>query len=123
MNSGQGKMIRPGGSQTWIRFGFSGCPDIMGQLTDGRYLAIECKRPGGRVRPEQRQHISIAADHGAVALIARSIEDVQEALGAALSAPRPAPYTQPYPDPSGAPVAPSDAINAYAGDQVTHADA
>jgi len=83
MNSGKGKLLRPDGTQTWISFGFTGCPDIMGQLRDGRYLAIECKRSGGRVRPEQRQHITQAADHGAVAIIARSLEDVQKALDAA----------------------------------------
>jgi len=83
MNSGKGKLLRPDGTQTWISFGFTGCPDIMGQLRDGRYLAIECKRSGGRVRPEQRQHITQAADHGAVAIIARSLEDVQQALDAA----------------------------------------
>ena len=87
MNSGKGKLLRPDGSQTWIRFGFAGCPDIMGQLTDGRYLAIECKRAGGRVRPEQRAHISLATAHGAVAMIARSVDEVQAALDAALSRP------------------------------------
>ena len=83
MNSGKGKLLRPDGSQTWISFGFTGCPDIMGMLRDGRYLAIECKRSDGRVRPEQQQHITQAADHGAVAIIARSVEDVQTALDAA----------------------------------------
>ncbi len=83
MNSGKGKLLRPDGTQTWISFGFTGCPDIMGQLRDGRYLAIECKRAGGRVRPEQRAHITQAADHGAVAIIARSLEDVQKAMDAA----------------------------------------
>lgn len=92
MNSGKGKLLRPDGSQTWIKFGFQGCPDIMGQLTDGRYLAIECKRAGGRVRPEQRAHISLAADHGAVAMIARSVDDVQAALDAALSRTSPLAY-------------------------------
>jgi hypothetical protein len=83
MNSGKGKLLRPDGTQTWISFGFTGCPDIMGMLRDGRYLAIECKRSGGRVRPEQRAHITQAAEHGAVAIIARSVEDVQTALDAA----------------------------------------
>jgi hypothetical protein len=83
MNSGKGKLLRPDGTQTWISFGFTGCPDIMGMLRDGRYLAIECKRADGRVRPEQWQHITQAADHGAVAIIARSVEDVQTALDAA----------------------------------------
>jgi hypothetical protein len=83
MNSGKGLVVRPNGSTQWMKWGFVGCPDIMGQLKDGRYLAIECKSHSGRVRPEQRQHITQAADHGAVAIIARSVEDVQTALDAA----------------------------------------
>jgi hypothetical protein len=96
MNSGKGKLLRPDGSQTWIRFGFPGCPDIMGQLKDGRYLAIECKRSGGRVRPEQREHITQAAAYQAVALIARSLEDVQTALDAAVAVPGPGTQVTPH---------------------------
>jgi len=118
MNSGKGKLVRPDGSQTWIKFSFLGCPDIMGQLTDGRYLAIECKRAGGRVRPEQRAHISLAADHGAVAMIARSVEDVQAALDAALSRPRPLAYAEARPALPGTaePVSGHSAFTFHAGD-------
>lgn len=80
MNSGKGKFLRPDGSQTWIKFGFPGCPDIMGQVRGGRYLAVECKRAGGHIRPEQRDHIDLANRHGAVACIARSVDDVIAAL-------------------------------------------
>lgn len=80
MNSGKGQLLRPDGSQTWIRFGFKGCPDIIGQLRDGRALYVETKRAGGRVRPEQRAFIDAAAAHGAVAVIARSVEEVMGAI-------------------------------------------
>lgn len=113
MNSGKGKILRPDGSQTWIKFGFTGCPDIMGQLRDGRYLAIECKRAGGRIRPEQRAHITQAADHGAVALIARSVEDVQAALDAAHAATRLHAYPTPDDGLTGAfrpPVGPASPV-------------
>jgi hypothetical protein len=37
----------------FIRYGWPGCSDILGQLKDGRFLAVEVKAPGGKLRPEQ----------------------------------------------------------------------
>ena len=48
MNSGAAKV---GGR--FIRFGFTGCPDVLGQLKDGRLLGVEVKGPTGKLRPEQ----------------------------------------------------------------------
>ena len=38
MNSGAARM----GSR-YVRFGFKGCPDVLGQLRDGRLLGVEVK--------------------------------------------------------------------------------
>lgn len=80
MNSGAAKVPAAGGKERFLRFGFKGCPDVLGQLTDGRFLAIECKRPGGRRRPEQVAFVDLARAHGAVALFAESVEDVINAI-------------------------------------------
>ena len=37
----------------YIRFGFVGCPDIIGQMTDGRILCLEIKRPGKKLSEDQ----------------------------------------------------------------------
>ncbi len=37
----------------FVRFGWPGCPDVLGQLKDGRLLGVEVKGPTGRLRPEQ----------------------------------------------------------------------
>ncbi|GHU18689.1 hypothetical protein FACS189475_04580 [Betaproteobacteria bacterium] len=84
MNSGAGRLMYPGGKASqFIKFGFPGCPDVLGQLRDGRLLAIEVKRPSGKVSPEQQVFIEKASKHGAVAFVARSVSDVWEALDGA----------------------------------------
>lgn len=47
-NSGAAKV-----GNRFIRFGWQGCSDILGQMKDGRFLAVECKAPKGRVSTEQ----------------------------------------------------------------------
>lgn len=82
MNTGAGKLQRGSGfSSQFIRFGFPGCPDVLGQLSDGRALAIEVKKPSGRVTPEQQAFIARAAENGGCAFVARSVDDVLENLG------------------------------------------
>lgn len=81
MNSGKG-WFRPHKAieERWMRFGFPGCPDILGQLGDGRYLAVEVKAPGGKRREEQVAHIAMAQAAGAVALFAESVDAVRRAI-------------------------------------------
>lgn len=74
-NSGAAKV---GGR--FIRFGWLGCSDIIGQLKDGRLLACEVKAPKGKLRDEQQIFIDQVNDAGGVAFIARNYLDVQEAL-------------------------------------------
>lgn len=84
MNSGSMWMPgAPGQRERFVRFGFKGCPDVMGQMTDGRFLAVECKRPGGRKRPEQIAFIDLAQQHGAVACFAESVDDVKATIDGA----------------------------------------
>lgn len=85
MNSGAAKVPAAGGKERFLRFGFKGCPDVLGQLTDGRFLAVECKRPGGKRRDEQVAFVGLARAHGAVALFADSVEQVQAAIAEAFS--------------------------------------
>ena len=54
MNSGAARM----GSR-FVRFGFKGCPDVLGQLKDGRLLGVEVKAKTGRLRPEQAYSWSV----------------------------------------------------------------
>lgn len=57
-----------------------GVSDILGILPSGRLLAIEVKRPGGRVSPEQKDFIKNINDNNGLAFVAYSLEDVIEKL-------------------------------------------
>ena len=64
----------------FIRFGFKGCPDVLGQMRDGRLLGVEVKAPAGRLRPEQALFLERIRCAGGVAFVARDCRDVREQL-------------------------------------------
>lgn len=72
--------VGEGKARRFVRFGRAGQPDIQGYLRDGRALYIECKRPKGRVTPEQQAFIEHAVKNGCVAMVARSVADVWAVL-------------------------------------------
>lgn len=87
MNSGAGKLqYGTAKSSQFIRFGFPGMPDVLGQLPDGRLLAIEVKRPSGKVTDEQAAFLEKAGRSGALAFVARSVSDVLEAFDETINA-------------------------------------
>lgn len=78
MNSGAAKV-----GDRFIRFGFRGCPDVLGQLKDGRLMGVEVKAPAGRLRPEQALFLERIRCAGGVAFVARDLRDVLRSLGEA----------------------------------------
>lgn len=64
----------------YIRYAFPGCSDILGQLIDGRFLAVEVKAKGNKATEEQAAFLAKVAKAGGVAILAYSIDDVQTAL-------------------------------------------
>ena len=75
MNSGATKV-----GNRFIRFGFKGCPDVLGQLRDGRLLGVEVKSPTGMHRPEQSVFLERVRSAGGVAFMARDLRDVMREL-------------------------------------------
>jgi hypothetical protein len=69
--------IRPG---KFMSFGLKGSSDILGILPGGRFLAVECKAPTGRLSPEQRQFLADIKALGGMAIVARSWMDIDQAL-------------------------------------------
>lgn len=66
----------------FIKFGWRGCADILGQLKDGRLLAVECKRPkGGKLSSDQAYFLEMVRTHGGVSFVATSLHDVLSNLG------------------------------------------
>lgn len=71
MNSGAMRI-----GKRFVRFGWKGCPDVLGQLKDGRLLGVEVKAEKGRLRPEQTIFLERIRLAGGVAFMARDCRDV-----------------------------------------------
>ena len=67
-------------TRRFVRYAFPGCADILGQLIDGRLLAIEVKAPRGRMTLEQGVFLITVNTAGGLGITARALEDVQDAL-------------------------------------------
>jgi hypothetical protein len=63
-----------------MRFGRKGSSDILGVLPDGRFMAVECKAPNGRLSPEQKQFLADIQKLGALALCVRGWWELDEML-------------------------------------------
>ena len=75
MNTGAARV-----GNRFIRFGWPGCPDVLGQLKDGRFLAVEVKAQAGSLRPEQALFLARIRAAGGVAFVARDCRDVLREL-------------------------------------------
>jgi hypothetical protein len=64
----------------FVRFGFPGLADIIGQTVSGAFLAVECKRVGKEPTDEQRAFLDLVARSGGVSFVARSVDDVSVGL-------------------------------------------
>ena len=64
----------------FVRFGFVGLSDVIGQLRDGRFFAIECKRRGGDRSDAQQLFLHWVHCAGGLAGFATSVEEALEIL-------------------------------------------
>lgn len=60
-------------------YGTAGIPDIICCI-NGNFLAIEVKRPGGKVTKLQNKTISKIIASGGIAIVAFSVNDVEKAI-------------------------------------------
>jgi Holliday junction resolvase len=56
-----------------------GTPDVI-CCFKGHFLAIEVKKPGGKVSDLQKHHINRIKEAGGIAVVAYGIDEVREAL-------------------------------------------
>lgn len=75
MNSGAFVM-----ENRYVRFGARGLPDIIGYTTEGRFLAIECKRAAGKATKNQREFMEACKKSGCLVGIARNAQDAIDIL-------------------------------------------
>ena len=64
----------------FVRFGWPGCSDVLGQLKDGRLLAVECKARKGKLQADQAEFLALVRRFGGVAFLARDCRDVLREL-------------------------------------------
>jgi hypothetical protein len=64
----------------FIRYGKAGSSDFLGICPDGRFLAVECKRPGGKLTPAQEKFIDTINANNGVAIVVNSLESLATQL-------------------------------------------
>lgn len=79
LNSGRFKVADQAGTR-WIQAGWLGAPDIVAMTTKGQFVAIECKAHSGRTTQEQIEFLQCVRAGGGIGIIARSVDDVINAL-------------------------------------------
>lgn len=57
----------------WVKFGFKGCPDVIGQLVDGRFIGVEVKSDAGILSQEQAAFITMIKQFNGVAFVAKIV--------------------------------------------------
>ncbi len=64
----------------FVRFAFPGCPDVLGMLRGGRFLACEIKARDGRVSDDQARFLALVGRWGGLALVVRDVGELADAL-------------------------------------------
>ncbi len=67
--------------------GLKGVSDILAITPDGRgrLIAIEVKKPGGRLSPEQKLFLDAIRERGGLAFVVRSVSELDEVLAKELT--------------------------------------
>jgi hypothetical protein len=65
----------------FVKFAFKGMSDIIGQLKDGRFMAIEVKREGKYPTAEQNAFLGMVNLNGGYACYVQSVERLEFLLG------------------------------------------
>ena len=72
--------VNSGGHRGRMRGAPKGTPDILGQLKNGCFLAIEVKDGKKEATPKQQEFLDKVNNNGGLAFVARSLEDVEAKL-------------------------------------------
>lgn len=80
MNVGAVRFADKNGRRNFVRFGTPGMSDILGILPDGRALAVECKTINGKLSDFQSEFLDAIRRNNGIAIVARSVDDVELGL-------------------------------------------
>lgn len=59
-----------------VHFGKPGSADILGLTKDGKFLAVECKVPGGKTSALQKTFLTDVQKHGGIAMVVHSVDEL-----------------------------------------------
>jgi hypothetical protein len=79
-NTGATVARNAAGRKRFIRFGAPGSSDILGVLPGGKFLAVETKRPGGKLSVLQSEFLAAVTIAGGVALCVSDVRELQRQL-------------------------------------------
>jgi hypothetical protein len=79
-NTGAAEYQDKAGKKRFVRYGKPGVSDIIGVLPGGRFLAVECKAPGGRLSENQIEFLNDIERMGGLAVVAKSVDDLERSL-------------------------------------------
>jgi hypothetical protein len=72
--------LKDGGYRRFV--GLKGVSDILGVLDGGRVLAVEVKKPGGKLSREQKAFLDAVRERGGLALVVRGVDELDKAMRA-----------------------------------------
>lgn len=78
-NTGRFVIQSDNGKFRMISFGKKGSPDIVACSPSGRFVAVECKKPGNKLTELQQQYLEKLKQKGAIVVIAYSVDDLIKA--------------------------------------------
>lgn len=83
-NTGHANYATDAGDRT-VRYGLArGSADLIGVLApSGRFVALEVKRPGGKLTDEQSMFLALVRKRGGFACVVESVEAARAAIGRA----------------------------------------
>lgn len=87
VNSGSMTVNEGRGRRRFVRFhDIAGCSDLIGILNDGRWLAVECKRPSTRNEATDAQlaFLETIKRAGGIAFVAAAADEARQRLDEAL---------------------------------------
>ena len=79
-NCGAAAFAGPAGRKRFVRFAVEGCSDIIGILPGGKFLAVEVKKPGGKLTAAQAAFLDNVRAAGGLGIVVRSVDDLAAAL-------------------------------------------
>jgi penicillin-binding protein-related factor A (putative recombinase) len=78
-NTGCATYQSKNGKKSFVRFGQPGMSDILG-IYKGKFLAIEVKRPGGKVTELQKKFLEAIESNDGIAILAYDLDDVKKVI-------------------------------------------